>query len=352
MADQFLLKGNEAIAEAAIRAGVDVYAGYPITPQNEITAYMAANMIKEGRHFIQAESEVAAINICYGVSAAGGRTMTSSSSPGISLKQEGISYCAGAELPIFFVNMIRGGPGLGNIAPAQSDYFQSTRGGGHGDYRVLVYAPNTVQEAVNLTMLAIDKADEYRIPAMIQGDGIIGQISEPCTFPSREGYVRPAKPWALGPQNGSGRVKNVANSLILSTAGLEEHNLRLEAKHKQIEAAEVMFDEFETGDAEVILVAYGTTSRICKEAVRMARKTGFKLGLFRPITLWPYPMKELGRLAGPGRAFMSVEMSLGQMVDDVKIAINGRSPVGFYGRTGGAVPESAAIIAEARKLVA
>ncbi len=330
-----LMKGNEALAEAAIQAGCTFYAGYPITPQNEIPEYMSRRLPAAGGTFIQAESEVAAINMVYGASACGARAMTSSSSPGISLKQEGISFLAGAELPAVIVNMQRGGPGLGNISASQADYFQAVKGGGHGDYRLLVYAPFTVQELWDLTMLAFDKADEYRNPVLILGDGILGQMMEPFV-PTP--YVKPALPdktWALG--GCEGRPANVIKSLFMGEGELERRNYVLQDKYRRMKTQDVRFQTQSVEDAEFIVVSFGIAARIASAAVGMLRDEGRKVGHFRPITLFPFPEKQIHALAGGNRRFMTVELNAGQMVEDVRLAVNGKSEVLFYGRPGGAV---------------
>jgi 2-oxoglutarate ferredoxin oxidoreductase subunit alpha len=343
------MKGNEAIAEAAVRAGCRFFAGYPITPQNELPEYMARRMPEVGGVFIQAESEVAAINMLYGAAGAGARVMTSSSSPGISLKQEGISYMCGSELPAVIVNIVRGGPGLGGIQPAQSDYFQATRGGGHGDYRVVVYGPANLQEMVELVMLAFDVADRYRNPVMILGDGILGQMMEPVRF-AEQAASPPAKPWAT--TGAQGRSPNLICSIHLDPEDLDRHNWHLEAKYARIREQEVRYELVDTEDAELCLVAYGTTSRICRTAMQIARRAGLRVGLVRPITLWPFPVEAFGQLGAGVRAFLTVEMSTGQMVEDVRLAVNGAHPVAFYGRTGGAVPAPRDIVAALRQLAA
>ncbi len=340
MGQKMLMKGNEAIAEAAIQAGCRFFFGYPITPQNQIPEYMSKRMPKvEGGCFLQAESEVAAINMVYGAAGAGARVMTSSSSPGISLKQEGISYIVGAELPCVIVNMVRGGPGLGSIQPAQSDYYQSTRGGGHGDYRMLVLAPSSVQEAVELTQLAFDLADKYRNPVLMMGDGLIGQMMEPVEMPE---YVKPELPektWAAtGWKPGCGRERAIINSLYIDPAALERHNRKLFEKYAVMEQTECRWQEELTDDADYVIVAYGTTARIARSAMRKLRDAGIKAGLIRPITLWPFPNAPIQKAAEHAKAFLTVEMSMGQMVDDVRLAVNGKKPVEFYGRTGGIVP--------------
>lgn len=329
------MRGNEAIAEAAIQAGCRFYAGYPITPQNEIPEYMSSRMPEVGGVFIQAESELAAINMVFGASACGARAMTSSSSPGISLKQEGISFLAGAELPAVIVNIQRGGPGLGNISASQADYFQAVKGGGHGDYRLLVYAPFNLQELWDLTMLAFDKADEYRNPVMILGDGILGQMMEPfCPTP----YVKPdlpEKPWAL--TGCKGRKPNVVKSLFMGEGELEHRNYMLQCKYQKMNDTEVRFQTYDINDAELIVVAFGIAARIAMSAVRKLRNEGHKIGLFRPITLFPFPENQISELADKDKRFIVVELNAGQMIEDVRLAVNGRSEVIFYGRPGGAI---------------
>lgn len=347
--NKILIKGNEALAEAAIQAGCRFYAGYPITPQNEIPEYMARRMPEVGGIFIQAESEISAINMVYGASAAGARAMTSSSSPGISLKQEGISFLAGAELPAVIANIQRGGPGLGSIAASQADYFQATKGGGHGDYRLLVYAPSSVQEMTDLTIKAFDKADEYRNPVMILGDGIIGQMMEPALIKKDRRHNLPKKDWAL--TGCKGRGPNVIKTLHMEEGVLEELNLRLKEKYERMKRNEVMYESHFTEDAEIIVVAFGIAARISSSAITMARKEGLKAGLFRPITLFPFPEKELRRLADHKRKFLTVEMNLGQMVEDVRLSIEGKSVVEFYGRSGGAVPTPEEILGVIKKSI-
>ena len=351
MEKKVLMKGNEALAEAAIRSGCKFFFGYPITPQTEISAYMAKQMPKRGGTFLQAESEVAAINMVYGAAGSGARVMTSSSSPGISLKQEGISYIAGADLPCVIVNIVRGGPGLGGIQPAQSDYFQTTKGGGHGDYRLLVYAPDSVQEMADMVETAFDKADEYRMPVMIVGDGMLGQMMEPVSFnEERSMDSLPEKPWATT-GTGMKRKKNIINSLYLTPNELEDLNVERYKRYAKIEKEEVKVEEYLTEDAEVILVAYGTIARIAMSAVNTLREQGVKAGLIRPITLWPFPTEVIAKRAETAKAFLTVEMSMGQMVEDVKLAVNGKKPVYFYGRTGGMIPEEDAIVEEAKKYI-
>ncbi len=335
MADKVLMKGNEALAEAAIMAGCKHYFGYPITPQTEIAAYMAKRMPKVGGVFLQAESEVAAINMVIGAASCGKRTMTSSSSPGISLKSEGISYLAGCELPALIVNVQRGGPGLGGIQPSQSDYFQATKGGGHGDYRLIVLAPASVQEMADLTIKGFDLADKYRMPAMLLADGTIGQMMEPVSLEAKE-IISVDKPWAtVGTDLHEGR--NVINSLSLSPAQLEQWNDARYNTYSIIERDEVMYEEFMMEDADICIVAFGIAARVSKNAVMMARQQGIKVGLIRPITVWPFPKEVLKKASDKVKSFLTVELNKGQMVDDVKLAINCSKPVYFYGRTGGVI---------------
>lgn len=336
MAEKILMKGNEAIGEAAILAGCRHYFGYPITPQTELTEYMSKRMPEVSGIFVQAESEIAAINMVYGAAGAGARAMTSSSSPGISLKQEGISYIAGAELPCVIVNMVRGGPGLGSIQPSQCDYFQATKGGGHGDYHNIVLAPNSVQELVDITVLSFQLADEYRNPVMLLGDGALGQMMEPVKLTVTIRDV-PLKPWAVTGFRDRSTI-NIINSLYLKPEELEKHNINLQEKYKSIRSKEVRYEEINTENAELILVAYGITSRIARSAMERARTEGLKVGLLRPISLWPFPEKILSELATKADAFLTLELSAGQMVEDVKLAVNGLKPVYFYGRMGGMIP--------------
>ena len=340
--------GNEALAEAAIIAGCDTYFGYPITPQNEITAYMSKRMPEEGRVFLQSESELAAINMVFGASATGKRAMTTSSSPGISLMQEGLSYLAGAELPAVVVNVMRGGPGLGNIAPSQGDYFQATRGGGHGDYRTIVLGPSSVQELVDCMSLAFDLADEYRMTVVVLADGILGQMMEPIVLDKNPRRKLPAKNWAL--TGADGREQNIVRSLWLGERVLEELNYKLQAKYKQVEKNEVLCEQYEVEDAEIVVVAYGVSARIVKGAVNKAREEGIKAGWIRPLTLWPFPTEQIGKAAEDFKIFLVVEMSLGQMVEDVKLAIAGKAPVLFYGRAGGSVPTVEQVLEKIRQL--
>ena len=345
-----LVKGNEALAEAAIRSGCRLFFGYPITPQTEVSAYMAKKMPKIGGTFLQAESEVAAINMVYGAGGAGKRVMTSSSSPGISLKQEGLSYIAGANVPCVVVNIVRGGPGLGGIQPAQSDYFQAVKGGGHGDYHLIVLAPSSIQEMVDLTSEAFNLADEYRMPVMLMGDGMLGQMMEPVEFPEEdENAVYAEKGWAAcGTQ--MNRIHNIINSLYINAKDLEDTIIERQKRYDIIEQNEVRFEEEGTSDADIVLVAYGTTARIAKTAMAKARAKGIKVGLIRPITLWPFPKDVFARVADGKKKFLSVEMSMGQMVEDVKLAVNGKGEVHFFGRTGGIVPTPTEILAKIEEL--
>jgi 2-oxoglutarate ferredoxin oxidoreductase subunit alpha len=337
-----LISGNEAAGEAAIRAGCQFYAGYPITPQNELTAYMADQMPRRGRLFVQAESELAAINMVYGASAAGARAMTSSSSPGISLKQEGISYLAGSELPAVIINVQRGGPGLGNISPAQGDYYQATRGGGHGDYRCISLAPSTVQETVELTALAFELADRYRLPVIVLSDGMLGQMMEPVRFDHLPEPCPPEKPWALTGE--SGRDRRTVCSFRLDPDDLEALNERLLARYGRIKQEEVRWEMAGPEEAEVLMVAYGTSARICRRIVeRPVRELPFSVALFRPVTLWPFPERRLAELSRRVRGMLVVEMSSGQLLDDVKLATEGRCPVELFSRLGGQVPEAGAV---------
>jgi 2-oxoglutarate ferredoxin oxidoreductase subunit alpha len=317
------MKGNDAIAEAAIRAGCGAYFGYPITPQNELIAYMAKNMLDKGRVFVQAESETAAINMVYGASAAGARAMTSSSSPGISLKQEGISYAAGADIPMVVVNVARGGPGLGSIAPAQSDYFQSTRGGGHGDYYCIVLAPKSVQECADLTYLAFDLADEWRMPVIVLADGMIGQMMEGITLPpERRPDDLPKRDWTAGHlADQRWRSARHITSLDLIPENLEARTKARFERYERIKKTEVRFEATGTEDADIILVAYGTSARVALGAKKLAEKAGVKAGLFRPITLWPFPYRRLAAIAESGAPILTIEMSFGQLVEDVKLSL-------------------------------
>jgi len=333
------MKGNEAVAEAAIRAGADGYFGYPITPQSEILEYlMAADPYKTtGMVVLQAESEVAAINMVYGGAACGKKVMTTSSSPGISLKQEGITYIAGAELPCLIVNVVRGGPGLGTIQPAQSDYFQAVKGGGHGDYHLIVLAPSSVQEMADFVGLGFDLAFKYRNPVMILSDGAIGQMMEKVWLNPQKERSKDVPGWATTGKP-STRERNIITSLELDPEKQEEFNLKLIRKYNEIREKEVRYEEFQCEDAEYILVAYGTSARICQKSVQLARKDGLKVGLLRPITLFPFPSNRISELCGRAGIIISVEMSAGQMVEDVLLSVNGKAPVYHYGRMGGMVP--------------
>lgn len=342
MAEKVLMKGNEVLAESALRAGCKFFFGYPITPQTELSAYMAKRMPKEGGTFLQAESEVAAINMVYGASAAGARTMTSSSSPGVSLKSEGVSYIAGADLPAVIINVMRGGPGLGSIQPSQSDYWQATRALGHGDFQMVVYAPSTVQEMADYTFKAFDVADEYRTPVMILADGMLGQMMEPVELRDRKEDI-PERPWATtGHQNK--REHNVVNSLYLTAEELDRLNVERFERYEQIKATEQASEEYLTEDADIVIVAFGAAARIARNAVRAAREQGIKAGLFRPITLWPFPVDALEKTVAHARGFLSVEMNMGQMIEDVRLVVAGRAPVEFYGRTGGVIPTPAEVL--------
>ena len=337
MSERFLMKGNEALAEAAIRAGCKHLFGYPITPQTELAAYMSKRMPKIGGTYLQAESELAAANMVLGASAAGVRAMTSSSSPGISLKTEAISYMAGSDVPALIINVQRGGPGLGGIQPSQADYWQATKATGHGDFQILVFAPATVQEMVDLVSDAFDMADKYRMPAMILADGMLGQMMEPVEFKDEGEKVLPERPWAAsGHQNK--RKHNVVNSLYLTPQALENLVVERFERYEKIKATEQRASEYLTEDADIILVAFGASARVAHSAVDMARAQGIKAGLIRPITLWPFPTDCLKKAAKTAKGFLSVEMNMGQMVDDVKLAIDCSRPVEFFGRTGGVIP--------------
>ncbi len=350
MAERVLMKGNEALAEAAIKSGCRHFFGYPITPQTEVAAYMAKRMPKIGGTYLQAESEVAAINMVLGAASAGVRVMTSSSSPGISLKTEGISYIAGSDLPCLIINVQRGGPGLGGIQPSQADYWQATRATGHGDFHILVFAPATIQEMVDLVYTAYDKADEYRMPAMILADGMLGQMMEPVEFPEKEANHQIEKPWATtGHQNK--RPHNIVNSLYLDPNELEQKVVERFKRYEIIKEKEPMAEEYLVDDADIVLVSFGATARIVKSAVNSARSMGIKAGMIRPITLWPFPEKVMQKAAKNASCFLSVEMSMGQMVDDVRLAVNGEKPVYFFGRTGGIIPSPAEVLGEIQRIM-
>ncbi len=343
-----LMKGNEAIAEAAIRAGCDAYFGYPITPQTEVLEYMSRRMPELGRAFVQAESELGAINMVYGAACTGVRTMTTTSSPGYSLMQESVSYLAMSFVPCVIVNIMRGGPGLGNIQPAQGDYFQMTKGGGHGDYNLIVLAPSTVQETVDLVVEAFDLADKYLQPVTVIADGLIGQIMEPVEFPETGKIVRPEHPWAL--TGARDREKNVITSLYLGAQKLEHENLKLQALIQRIRDSEVRYSEYMMEGAEMVVVAYGTAGRIVQTAVKQARAEGIPVGLFRPISMFPFPGQRLEEIARAVRNILVVELSAGQMIEDVRLAAQGRVPISFYGKMGGVVPLPEDVLGQIRKL--
>ena len=345
-----LIKGNYAIAEAAIRAGCKCFFGYPITPQTELAAYMAKRMEKAGGVFLQAESEIAAVNMVLGAASTGVRAMTSSSSPGVSLKAEGISYMAGSDLPAVIINVQRGGPGLGSIQPAQSDYYQATHAMGHGDFHILVFAPCSVQEMVDTVMKAFDKADEYRIPAMILADGLLGQMMEPVTFPPARETLPDKSDWAAC-GHGNKRPHHIINSLYLDAPLLEKNVKERFERYAIIEEHETDAELYQCDDAELVVTAYGASARVAKSAVMTARKQGLKVGLFRPKTLWPFPKKELNQAIAHASQLLCVEMSMGQMIDDVRLAINCSRPVAFFGRTGGVIPTPAEVLAEIKKLM-
>lgn len=349
MPERVLMKGNEALAEAAIMSGCKHFFGYPITPQTEIAAYMARKMPKIGGTYLQAESEIAAINMVLGAAAVGVRAMTSSSSPGISLKSEAISYMAALDLPALIINVQRGGPGLGGIQPSQADYWQATKATGHGDFQILVFAPSTVQEMVDLVSKAFDNADKYRMPAMILADGMLGQMMEPVEFKENISLELPNKSWAANGHKNK-RKHNVISSLYLTPQKLENLTLKRYKKYEKIKESEQLAEEYLLDDADIILVSYGASSRISKSAVDMARKQGIKAGVIRPITLWPFPIKFIQKYIKQANKFLCVEMSMGQMVDDVRIAVNGLKPVYFYGRTGGIIPTPNEVLNEIKRL--
>jgi 2-oxoglutarate ferredoxin oxidoreductase subunit alpha len=345
-----LLEGNAAIAEAAVRAGVEAFFGYPITPQTEVLEHFSKRLPEEGRVFLQAESEVASINMVYGAACAGVRVMSSSSSPGISLMQEGLSYIACSEVPAVLINIMRGGPGLGNVQPSQGDYFQAVKMAGHGDFHMIVLAPANVQEAIDYVGLAFDLAEKYCTIAMVVADGAIGQMMEPAELPPMRPVQHPEErpSWALTGANG--REPNTITSLYLGAENLEQTNLRLQAKLKEITAHEVRWKEYSTEDADLLLVAFGTVGRVCQTVVREAREKGIKVGLLRPITLWPFPSARIEELIPQVRGMLIVEMNAGQMVEDVRLAVEGRRPVRFYGRMGGIIPLPDDILPELEKL--
>lgn len=350
MGQKLLMKGNEVIAEAAIRAGCRHYFGYPITPQTEIAHYMAKRMPEIGGVFLQAESEVSAINMVYGAASAGKRVMTSSSSPGISLKQEGISYASGAQLPAVIVNIMRGGPGLGGIQPSQSDYFQAVKGGGHGDYHMVVLAPASVQELYELTVEAFNISDRYRILTMILGDGVLGQMMEVVNFRDEEKIEHFDKPWAACGHDNK-REHNMVTSIHLDPAVLEQWNIGFQNKYKLISQNEQRYELYNCENADVILVAYGSVARICKSVVKAAAEKGIKLGLLRPITLFPFPVEAFEKVINTPKAFLTVEMSSGQMVEDVRLTVEGRKPVYFTGRMGGMIPTQKDILAKVEEIL-
>lgn len=345
-----LMKGSEAIAEAAIRAGARFFFGYPITPQTEIPEYMSARMPEVGGCFLQAESEVAAINMVYGAASTGARVITSSSSPGVSLKQEGISYCAGAQLPCVILNVMRGGPGLGSIQASQGDYNQAVKGGGNGDYHLITYAPSSIQEAINIFSFAFDKAEKYRVPVLFLADGIMAQMMEPVEMPEMVDFkVDPEKkPWAAtGWKPGDDPAKRaVINSLYINTEELTIHNNNLQAIYREIEKNEVMYEAYMTEDADYVITAFGTVARIAKSAINELRAQGIKVGLFRPITVWPFPYQELAEAAKNAKALLDVEANEGQMLQDVKLAINGAKPVEYFGHCGSLMPTTDEIVAK------
>ncbi len=345
-----LIDGNTAIAEAAIRAGLEAFFGYPITPQTEVLEHLSARMPELGRIFLQAESEVASINMVYGAACAGARVMTSSSSPGISLMQEGLSYIACSEVPCVISNIMRGGPGLGNVQPSQADYFQAVKMAGHGDFRMIVLAPANVQEAIDCVVLAFDLADKYRTIAMVVADGSIGQMMEPAELPPMRPLRTPAErpEWAL--TGAVGRKNNIITSLYLGAENLEARNLAFQEKLRCIEAEEVRYKEFETEDAEILLVAFGTVGRVCQTVVQAGREQGLKVGLLRPVTLWPFPTERIAELSSQVKGVLVVEMNAGQMVDDVRLAVEARCPTRFYGRMGGVVPLADDILPQVHEL--
>ena len=354
MAEKVLMKGNEALAEAAIQAGCRHFFGYPITPQTEISAYLSKRMPKVGGLFLQAESEVAAINMVLGAAATGVRAMTSSSSPGISLKSEGVSYLAGSDLPALIINVQRGGPGLGGIQPSQSDYWQATKALGHGDFQLFVLAPSTIQEMVDFVPLAFEVGEKYRVPSMILSDGMLGQMMEPVVLPdAADSFDREAniasKTWAAnGHQNK--RDRNIVNSLYIQPEELEKLVEERYQRYELMKQNEQRAEEYLTEDADIVIVAFGASSRVSRSAVNAARAAGIKVGMIRPITLWPFPEKAIEKVVPTAKKFLCVEMNMGQMIEDVKLVVNGRKPVEFYGRTGGVIPTPAEVLAEIKKL--
>ena len=349
MAEKVLMKGNEALAEAAIQCGCRHYFGYPITPQTEVAAYMSKRLPKEGGVFLQAESEIAAVNMVLGATSAGVRAMTSSSSPGISLKSEGVSYIGGSDLPALIINVQRGGPGLGGIQPSQSDYWQATKALGHGDFQLFVLAPSTIQEMVDFVSLAYEVGEKYRVPAMILSDGMLGQMMEPVEFPQKKDEPVAEKPWATNGHKNQ-RKKNIINSLYIQPEELEDLVKERFQRYEKIKEEEQRAEEFMCDDADVIVVAFGASSRVSRSAVMQARAEGIKAGLIRPITLWPFPDKTITKHVDHAKEFLCVEMNMGQMVDDVRLVVNGKKPVSFYGRTGGVIPTPAEVLGEIKKL--
>jgi len=343
------MKGNEALAEAAIRSGLQGYFGYPITPQSEVVEYLAMEEPNHNYVLIQAESEVASVNMVYGGAAAGARVMTTTSSPGFSLMQEGVSYIACAELPCLFANVVRGGPGLGTIQASQGDYFQAVKGGGHGDYHLIVLAPNSVQEMVDFCVLGFDLADKYRTPVMLLSDGATGQMMEKVVLPKPKEY-KPDKPWATTGKT-PGRERNIITSLYIQSEDMEAKNKTLQAKYKEITENEIRYEGYHLDDADVVITAFGLMSRVCKKTVDLAREEGIKMGLIRPITLWPFPSGAISKLADREalKFFISVEMNAGQMVEDVRLAVSGKKPVHFYGRQGGIVPTPDEVLGAAKE---
>ena len=343
------MKGNEALAEAAVRAGVRFFAGYPITPQNEVPEYLSRRLPEVGGVFIQGESEIASINMVYGAASTGVRAMTSSSGPGLSLKCEGISYLAAAQLPALIVDVSRGGPGLGSIQPSQADYWQATKALGHGDFQLFVLAPSTVQEMADFVALAFETAEKYRMPAMILSDGMLGQMMEPVVFPDATEVHEGDKSWAASGHRNK-RKHNVVNSLYIEAKDLEEKVKARYERYELVKANEQRSESYLTEDADIVVVAFGASSRVSRSAVNAARAKGIKAGLFRPITLWPYPVDALEKTIGTAKKYLVVEMNMGQMVDDVKLAVNGRKPVEFFGRTGGIIPTPAEVLAQIEAL--
>lgn len=349
MAEKVLMKGNEALAEAAICAGCHHFFGYPITPQTELAAYMAKKMPKIGGTYLQAESELASINMVLGAAAAGVRTMTSTSSPGLSLMTEGISYIAGCDLPALIVNVQRGGPGLGGIQPSQADYYQATKATGHGDFQLIVLAPSTVQEMVDMVFLAYELGEKYRMPAMLFSDGLLGQMMEPVELPEPGTVKMAEKPWAVT-GHGNKRKHNIVNSLYLEPDLLEKTVIERYERYAQCQKIEQRCEELMVEDADIVLVAYGASSRVCRSAVVEARAQGIKVGMIRPITVWPFPVNAIRKAAETAKAFLAVEMSMGQMVDDVRLALDGARPTYFYGRTGGMIPSPAEVLEQIKKI--